>query len=124
MGRRKDHRGSRHVQVVGRDRQWVGELREGEVENGSCCDGSNSRHEVGSDDGNHHDGGYSHGTEVGHGRSNRQMVDSRRLDEMVGASESGSDRCGELRLGSVDGLSRGVHESCQWGNAHQPGSER
>ena len=92
----------------------MGELREVEVENGSCCDESSNRHGVGSGDGNHLDGGCSHGKEVGHGCSSRQMVDSHRfrfrlrLDEMVGASESGSGRCGEPRLGSVDGLSRGA----------------
>lgn len=84
------------------------ELREVVVENGSCCDGSSNHHGAGSGDGNHHDGGCSHGREVGHGRSSRQMVDSRHLDGMEGASESGSGRCGEPRLGSVDGLSRGA----------------
>ena len=86
----------------------MGELREVEVENGSRCDGSSNRHEVGSDDGNHHDGGYSHGREVGHGRSSHQMVDSRRLDGMAGASESDIGRCGEPRLGSADEFSRGT----------------
>lgn len=105
--RHKDHRGSRHGRVVGKDRQWVGELREVEVENGSCCDGSSNRHGVGSGDGSLHDGDYSHGREVGPGRSSRQKVDSRHLDGMVGASESGSGRYEELRLGSVNGLNRG-----------------
>ena len=91
-----------------KDRQWVGELREVEVENDSCCDGSSNRHEVGSGDGNHHDEGCSRGREVGHGRSSRQMVDSRRHDGTVGASESGSGRFGEPRLGSVDGLNGGA----------------
>ena len=108
MERRKDHRGSRHEWVVDKGRQWVDELREVVVENGSCCDGSSNHHGAGSGDGNHHDGGCSHGREVGHGRSSRQMVDSRHLDGMEGASESGSGRCGEPRLGSVDGLSRGA----------------
>ena len=108
MERRKDHRGSRRERVADRDRQWVGELRGVEVENGSCYDGSSNHHEVESGDGNLHDGGCSHAREVGHGRrSSRQMVDSRRPDGMVGASGSGNGRCsGEPRLGSVDGLNR------------------
>lgn len=105
--RRKDRRDSRRERVVGRDRRWVGELRGVEAENGSCCDGSSNHHGVGSGDGNRHDGGYSHAREVVHGRSSRQMVDSRRPDGMVGASESGSGRCcGGPRLGSADGLNR------------------
>lgn len=111
MERRKDHRGNRYERVVDKDRQRAGELREVEAENGSCCDGSSNHHGVGSGDGNHHDGGCSHAMEVDHGRSSHLMVDSRRrrrrLDGMVGASESDSGRCGEPRLGSVDGLSRG-----------------
>ena len=85
----------------------MGELHGVEVENGSCCDESSNHHGVGSGDGNRHDAGCSHGREVGHGRSSRQMVDSRRPDGMVGASESGNGRCcGEPRLGSVCGLNR------------------
>ena len=85
----------------------MGELREVGVENGSCCDGNSNRHAVGSGDGNHHDGDCSHGREEGHDRNSRQKVDSRLLDGKVEASESDSDRCGELHLGSVDGFSRG-----------------
>ena len=81
------------------------ELREVEAENGSCCGGSNSHRGVGNGDGNHRDGGCSHGKEVGLGRSSRQMVDSR-LDGTVGASESGSGRCEGSRLVSMDRLSR------------------
>lgn len=119
-----DHRGSRHGRGVDKDRQWVGGLREAGVENGSCCDGSSNHHGVGSGDGNRRDGGCSHGMEVDHGRSSRQMVDSHRLDGMVGASESGSGRCGEPHLGSVQGLSPGADWGYEWGNVHQPGSER
>lgn len=123
MGHRKDHRGSRHERVVDKDRQWVGELREVEAENGSYGGSSNHRG-VGNGDDSHHDGGCSHGREAGHGRSSRQMVDSRRLDGMVGASESGSGRCEELRLGSVDRISRRAGKEYQLENVHQPGSER
>lgn len=106
--RRKDHHGSRHERVVGRDRQWEGERREAEVESGSCCDGNSNHHGEGSGDGNRHDEGCSRGTEVGRGRSIRQTVDIRRLDEMMGVSESGSGHCGESRLVSIDALSRGA----------------
>ena len=85
----------------------MGELRGVEVESGSCYDGSSNHHGVGSGDGNRHDGDCSPGREVGHGHSSRQMVDSRRPDGMVGASESGNGHCcGEPRLGSVDGFNR------------------
>lgn len=105
--RHMDRRGSHHERVVGKDRRWVGELREVEVESGSCCGGSSNHHGVvGNGDGSHRDGGCIHGREVGHGRSSRRMVDSRRrLDGMVAGSESGSGRCEESRLGSVDGFS-------------------
>ena len=89
----------------------MGELREVEVKNGSCRDESSNRHGAGSDDGNRRGEGCSHGVEVDHGRSSRQMVDNRRrrrLDGMVEGSESGSGRCGESRLGSVDGFNHGA----------------
>ena len=82
----------------------MGGPREAGAASGSCCDGSSNRHGVGSDDGNRHDGGCSHAREVAHGRSSRQTADSHRLDGTVGASETGSGRCGEPHLGSVDGL--------------------
>ena len=108
----------------------MGELREVEVKNGSCRDESSNRHGAVSDDGSHRGEGCSHGVEVDHGRSSRQMVDSRRrrrrrrLDEMVGASGSGSGHCGEPRLGSVDGFSHGANKGYEWENVHQLGSER
>ena len=92
----------------------MGELREVEVKNGSCRDESSNRHGAGSDDGNRRGEGCSHGVEVDHGRSSRQMVDNhrrrRRLDGMVEGSESGSGRCGESRLGSVDGFNHGANQ--------------
>ena len=103
--RRKDPRGSRHERVVG-NRRWAGELREVAAANDSYCGGSSNHRGVGSGDGSHHDEGCSHARAVAHGRSSRQRVGSRRLDEKVEASENGSGRCGGLRLGSVDGLSR------------------
>ena len=81
------------------------ELREVEAENGSCCGGSSTHRGAGNGDGSHRDGGYSHGKEAGLGHSSLQMVDSR-LDEMVGANESGSGRCGEPRLVSMERISR------------------
>lgn len=124
--RRKDLRGSRHGRRADTDRQWGGELRGAEVESGSCCDGNSNRHGVGSGDGSRHDGGCIRGREVGRGRNSRQTVDSRRrrLDGMMGVSESGSARCGEPRLGSVDGLSRGADGRYEGGNVHRPSSER
>ena len=83
------------------------ERREVGAGNGSCCGGSSNHHGVENGDGSHRDGGCSHGKEVGPGRSSRQMVDSR-LDGMVGANESGSGRCVELRLGSVGWVIRGA----------------
>lgn len=102
----------------------MGERREVAGENGSCCDESSNHHGVGSDDDIRHDGGCNHGLEVGPGHSSRQMVDSRRLDGMMGVSESGSGHCGEPRLGSVDRLSQGANHMYEGGNIHQPGSER
>ena len=99
------------------------ELREVEAENGSCCGGSSIQRGVGNGDGNHRDGGCSRGKEVALGRSSRQMVDSR-LDGMVGASESGSGRCEEPRLVSMDGLSRRAGQKYSVENVHQPRSGR
>ena len=106
-----------------KDRQWVGELREVEAANGSYGGSSNHRG-VGNGDDSHHDGGCSHGREVGHGRSSRQMADSRRLDGTVGASESGSGRCGGPRLESIEEISRRAGKKYQLENVRQPGSER
>ena len=65
-----------------------------------CYDGSNSRRgEEASDDGNHHDGGYSP-VEVVHDRSSPQKVDNR-LDGKVVESVSGSGRCVGPPPGSV-----------------------
>ena len=125
MERRKDRRGSRHERVVEDNRQRVGELHEVEAGNGSCCDESSSHHgAAANDDDSHHDVGCSHGKEVGHGRSSRQMVDNRRLDGTVGASESDSGHCVEPRLGSIDGLSRRAKWKEQRENVRQPRSER
>ena len=101
----------------------MGELREVEAGNGSCG-GSSTHRGVANGDDIHHDAGCSHGREVGHGHSSRQMVDSRRLDGTVVASESGSGRCEELRLGSVNGISRRAGKEYQSENVRQPRSER
>ena len=92
-----------------------------EGESYTCCDGSNShREEEASDDGNHHDGGYSH-VGVVHGRSSHQKVDNR-LDGKLVESVSGSGRCVVPRPGSVAvsrsyrvGVFRNIH---QLHNAH------
>ena len=90
------------------------ELREVEGENGSYRGGSSILPGAGNGDGSHRDGGCSHGKEGGPGRSNHQMVDSRRLDGTVEANESGSGRCEEPRLVSMYRLSRRTGEKCSW----------
>ena len=77
-----------------------------EAENGSRCDGSSIHHGVGNGDGIHRGGGCSHATGVGRVRSSLQMVDIHRLDEMMGANESGSGRCEESHPESAPELNR------------------
>ena len=84
-----------------------------EAGSGSCCGGSSTHLGAGNGDGSHRDGGCSHGKEGALGRSSLQMVDSR-LDGTVGANESGSGRCGESRLVSMDRLSRRTGKKCSW----------
>lgn len=82
------------------------EARE-EAESYTCYDENSTRRgEEASDDGIHHDGGYSH-VEVVHGRSSLQKVDNR-LDGKVVENVSGSVRCVGPLPGSV-AVSRSYH---------------
>ncbi len=88
-----------------------------EGESYTCYDGSNNRRgEEASDDGNHHDGGYSH-VEVVHGRNNHLKVDNR-LDGKVVESVSGNGRYVGPRPGSV-AVSRSYRVGVLFRNIHQ-----
>ena len=101
---------------AGTGRPKEDEARE-EAESYTCYDGNNTRRvEEASDDGNHHDGGYSH-VEVAHGRNSHQKVDNR-LDGKEVESVSGNGRCVGPRPESV-AVSRSYRAGALSRNIHQ-----